>query len=237
VKKAERFVVCYVTDRRSLHVEPDQSRESALAQCIENAVHAGVDWVQIREKDLPARDLADVTRTAIQVCKIASAQSETRILVNDRFDVAWVAGAAGVHAGGESLPVRVLVEARRSSGLTNCLLGASCHSMGGAVTAAQEGADYLFFGPVFATPSKAGFGPPQGLAKLAQVCSSVSIPVIAIGGITLETAPACREAGAAGIAAIRLFQQNGDVKQIVAELTTKVIHAPSHRPNGCQSGM
>jgi thiamine-phosphate pyrophosphorylase len=237
VQKAEQLVVCYVTDRQSLHVEPGRSRESALAQCIENAVRAGVDWVQIREKDLPARDLVDLTRTAIRVCKIASAQGETRILVNDRFDVAWAAGAAGVHAGGESLPVRLLAEARRSSGLTNFLLGASCHSMGGAITAAEEGADYLFFGPVFATPSKAAFGPPQGLAKLAQVCGSVSIPVIAIGGITLETARACREAGAAGIAAIRLFQQNCDVKQIVAELTTKVIYAPSQRPNGCQSGM
>jgi thiamine-phosphate pyrophosphorylase len=93
--------------------------------------------------------------------------------------------------------------------------------MEGAIDAAEAGADYLFFGPVFETPSKAPFGPPQGLVKLRQVCSAVSIPVIAIGGITLENARACRETGAAGIAAIRLFQQDGDVAKIVADLTSK----------------
>ncbi len=81
-----------------------------------------------------------------------------------------------------------------------------------------EGADYVFFGPVFATPSKVPFGAPHGSAKLAEVCRAVSIPVIAIGGITLENARACRDAGAAGIAAIRLFQQNRNVGEIVANL-------------------
>jgi thiamine-phosphate pyrophosphorylase len=220
LQKPDKFLVCYVTDRQSLPLQPGQNRESAVAQHIENAVRAGVDWVQIREKDLPGRDLVSVARSAIRVCQSASAQSKTRVVVNDRLDVAWAAGAAGVHAGEQSLPVRVLVDARRASGPANFILGASCHSIGSAIAAAEQGADYLFFGPVFETPSKAALGPPQGLLKLAQICRAVSIPVIAIGGIALENARACREAGAAGIAAIRLFQQNGDISQIVADLTT-----------------
>ncbi|PYU24603.1 MAG: thiamine phosphate synthase [Acidobacteria bacterium] len=217
----DKFILCYVTDRGSLDIAAGTDREADLAQRIRNAVCAGVHWVQIREKDLPARNLIDLTRSAIRACNNLSTQGAARILVNDRCDVAWAAGAAGVHAGEKSLPVQVLIDARRTSGLTNFLVGASCHSVGGAIAAAEQGADYLFFGPVFATPSKAGFGPPQGLDKLAQVGGAVSIPVIAIGGITLENARACREAGAAGIAAIRLFQQHGDLAKIVASLTAK----------------
>lgn len=213
-------MLCYVTERRSLRVEIGQKRETALVQRIEEAARAGVDWIQIREKDLPARDLADLTRAAIRVSQSGSARGAARILVNDRFDVAWAAGAAGMHAGETALPIRVLVEARHAARLTDFLIGASCHSKEGALSAAEAGADYLFFGPVFATPSKAGFGAPQGPAKLAQVCGAVSIPVIAIGGITLENARVCRESGAAGIAAIRLFQNDGDIAEIVEALAT-----------------
>jgi thiamine-phosphate pyrophosphorylase len=218
LKKADKFVLCYVTERRSLRVEQGQNRETALAQRIEKAVRAGVDWVQIREKDLSARDMVGLTRAAIKACKTAPARSDARILVNDRLDVAWAAGAGGVHAGEKSLPLRVLVDARSWTPSANFLLGASCHSLEGAIDAAEAGADYLFFGPVFETPSKLSYGPPQGLAKLGQVCSAVSIPVIAIGGITVENATACRKAGAGGIAAIRLFQGDCDIAEIVAAL-------------------
>jgi len=128
------------------------------------------------------------------------------------------AGAGGVHAGEKSLPLRVLMDARSTTASANFLVGASCHSLEGAIDAAEAGADYLFFGPVFETPSKVSYGPPQGLAKLGQVCSAVSIPVIAIGGITVENATACRKAGAGGIAAIRLFQGDCDIAEIVAAL-------------------
>jgi thiamine-phosphate pyrophosphorylase len=219
LKAPAKFILCYVTDRQSLHIAAGQSREAALVQHIESAVRAGVDWVQIREKDLPGRNLMDVTRAAIRACNNSSAQNRVRVLVNDRCDVAWAAGAAGVHLGEKSLPVRILVDARRGRGPANFLVGTSCHSVDGAIRAAEEGSDYLFFGPLFATPSKVEFGAPQGLGKLAEVCRAVSIPVIAIGGITLENARACRDAGAAGIAAIRLFQQNRNVGEIVASLT------------------
>jgi thiamine-phosphate pyrophosphorylase len=221
LKPSDKFIVCYVTDRLSLDVAPGQNREAALTQRIENALRAGIRWLQIREKDLPARKLIGITRVVLQTCSDLAIRDEARILVNDRCDVAWAAGAAGVHLGEKSLPVRMLVKARHARGLAQFLVGASCHSAEGAIKAADEGADYIFFGPIFATPSKAGLGAPQGLAKLAQVCGTVPIPVIAIGGITIENARACRETGAAGIAAIRLFQQKVDLAEIVANLMTK----------------
>ena len=219
MKAPVKFILYYVTDRQSLDIAAGQSREAALAQHIKSAVEAGVDWIQIREKDLPARNLMDLTRAAIGACNSSCTQPHARVLVNDRCDVAWAAGAGGVHLGEKSLPVRIVADARRVRGSADFLVGTSCHSLDGAVRAAKEGADYVFFGPVFATPSKVPFGAPHGLAKLAEVCRAVSIPVIAIGGITLENAGACRDAGAAGIAAIRLFQQNRNVGEIVASLT------------------
>src|SRR5216684_1788056 len=98
------------------------------------------------------------------------------------------------------------------------LIGASCHSLDAVRSVASGGADYLFFGPIFATPSKAGFGAPQGLERLAEVCRAVSIPVLAIGGITLANASACLAAGASGIAAIRLFQDARDMSSLVQSL-------------------
>jgi len=98
------------------------------------------------------------------------------------------------------------------------LMGVSCHSGAAAVEAERDGADYLIFGPVFATPSKAAFGAPQGLDRLAEVCRSVRIPVLAIGGVALENASACLAAGAAGLAAIRLFQEAPDLSSLVNRL-------------------
>jgi thiamine-phosphate pyrophosphorylase len=221
LKPGDKFILCYVTDRLSLDVAAGQSREAALTQRIESALRAGIRWVQIREKDLPAHKLIAITRTALRACSDLAVQDEAQIVVNDRSDVAWAAGAAGVHAGERSLPIPLLVNACHARGLAQFLMGASCHSAEGAIKAADEGADYIFFGPIFATPSKAGLGSPQGLAKLAQVSGTVPIPVIAIGGITTENTRACREAGAAGIAAIRLFQQKGDLAEIVASLMAK----------------
>ena len=141
---------------------------------------------------------------------MAAAQgSATRILVNDRLDVALAVSAAGVHLGEQSLPVAAVQRWRKAGPApTGFLLGASCHSLEAAVEADRAGADYIFFGPVFATPSKAAFGPPQGLDPLAEVCQSVRIPVLAIGGVTLETAAACLAAGASGLAAIRLDRKS-----------------------------
>ena len=194
----------------------DSLRTSDLLAVVRRAVAAGVDWIQIREKDLPARPLAELARSAVA----AAHGTATHILVNDRLDVALATGAAGVHLSEQSLPVAVVERWRRAPGcaLTGFRVGASCHSLAAAVEAERAGADYIFFGPVFATPSKAAYGPPQGLERLAEVCRSVRIPVLAIGGITLENAAACLTAGAAGLAAIRLFQESPDLDAVVARL-------------------
>lgn len=142
-----------------------------------------------------------------------------RILVNDRLDVALAANAAGIHLGEKSLPLGAVAEWRRSSGRRDFLIGVSCHSLEAARAAELGGADYVFFGPVFATPSKAAFGPPQGLDRLREVCAAVKIPVVAIGGVNLENARACLDAGAAGIAAIRLFQEARSAGEIAARLS------------------
>lgn len=196
-------LLCWVTDRKSLSAAPSAAlAQAALLAAFSRATQAGLDWMQIREKDLPAGELAALARSAL-----LAAKSGQRILINDRLDVALATGAHGVHLGESSLPVADVTRWLRSSATSpDFLVGVSCHSLESALSAAHAGASYIFFGPVFATPSKAAFGPPQGLALLAEVCRSVNIPVLAIGGITADNAAACLSAGAFGIAAIRLFQ-------------------------------
>jgi thiamine-phosphate pyrophosphorylase len=215
LRAVQKFpILCYVTDRKNLPPSAPLASSAALAEKIGMLAAAGVDWVQIREKDLPARELAALAREALRRCTRAQADPDprpTRILINDRVDLALTHGAAGVHLGESSLPVhevKRLIRSRASG--RDFLIGVSCHTLEGAKSAATGGADYLLFGPIFPTPSKAAFGEPQGVARLAEICGSLTIPVLAIGGITLENAGACFRAGAAGIAAIRLFQDAPD---------------------------
>lgn len=210
-------LLCYVTDRRSLPIANSADSILALTRKIAEVAAAGVDWVQIREKDLTARELASLTRKSLEIAAMSSAKSSraTRVLVNDRLDVAVAERADGVHLGERSLSVeeaKRLIHLRlpKASTPEAFLTGVSCHSLESAQADERSGADYIFFGPVFATPSKASFGPPQGTELLQQVCRTVSIPVLAIGGITPENAGSCCDAGAAGIAAIRLFQDAVD---------------------------
>jgi thiamine-phosphate pyrophosphorylase len=192
-----------VTDRRAFKAAPGTD---ALLAAIRSAANNDVDWIQIREKDLEARALAGLVRLALE----STRRTRTKILVNDRLDVAIAAGAAGVHLGEMSLPVERVADWRRSARHMDFQIGVSCHSTEAAKAAERGGADYIFFGPVFSTPSKISFGPPQGIDRLLEVCSAVQIPVLAIGGVNLENASSCMEAGAAGIAAITLFQEVPD---------------------------
>jgi len=210
-------LLCYVTDRHSLRIANPADSLAALPQKIEEVMAAGIDWVQIREKDLPARELASLTRQALLIAAKYSAKRSAaiRVLVNDRLDVAIAERADGVHLGERSLPVaeaKRLVESalRRQAVDQSFMIGASCHSIEAANSAERDGADYIFFGPIFATPSKERFGPPQGVERLAQICHAINVPVLAIGGIALENANSCIAAGATGIAAIRLFQNATD---------------------------
>jgi len=211
-----------VTDRRSLLAAPQKDLLDPLLEKIERVGAAGVDWIQLRERDLPGEKSAWLTREALRRVsnQAGPAKGRTRILVNDRLDVAIAEQAGGVHLGENSLPVQEAKRLLKSSPAEKSvppgfLAGVSCHSLEAAQSAATAGADYIFFGPVFATPSKADYGAPQGLARLAELCTSVTIAVLAIGGITLENAPACFSAGASGIAAIRLFQDPADPASVV----------------------
>jgi len=211
------MLLCYVTDRHLLN--NDDSLNDLLNR-IERAPAAGIDWIQIREKDLTARGLVDFTRRAIAVCHREASQHQIRapqIIVNDRIDVALAAGAAGVHLTGASVPVAEAIRWLRSGNAPgNFCVGVSCHSLAGVIAAESAGASYVFFGPVFETPSKASFGEPQGLERLSEVCSALRIPVLAIGGLTVTNAAACVRAGASGVAAVRLFQQTADLAALEA---------------------
>jgi thiamine-phosphate pyrophosphorylase len=218
----ERRKLCYVTDRQSL-AGGNASSIGALLRKIEEVLSARVDWVQIRERDLAGKEVAGLVQEALhKAAELPNGPSTTRILINDRVDVAIAGRAGGVHLAENSLHVGDVKELLRRVGAVsvrdNFLVGVSCHSWEAAEVASGSGADYIFFGPVFATPSKAAFGAPQGLQRLEHVCRTLSVPVIAIGGVSLENAASCISAGASGIAAIRLFQDAPDVKSQVALL-------------------
>jgi thiamine-phosphate pyrophosphorylase len=205
--------VCYVTDRKALSAVPGEQARLLLEK-MASVARAGVDWIQIREKDLSGRELAALVAEALRRVPVSC-----RVLVNDRLDVALACGAGGVHLGEASLPV---ADAKRLVGEkipgTEFLVGASVHSHESARVEQQAGADYVIFGPVYETPAKAAFGEPQGVKRLERICRSVLVPVMAIGGITPEHARNCVEAGAAGIAAIRLFQDAENLQMLMREL-------------------
>lgn len=194
-----------MTDRKAF--DPSDATASLLAS-IRGAVAAGVDWVQIREKELTARELLELTRAAIAIARDETLAGAVRIIVNDRLDVALAAGAAGVHLGRSSVPAREAVRWLRAGNTApDFLVGVSCHSVEEVREAEDAGASYAFFGPIFDTPSKRSFGSPQGIVRLAEACRLSKIPVIVIGGVNEENGAECIRAGAAGIAAIRIFQQ------------------------------
>lgn len=197
-----RPLLYYITDRRGLADED-------IVGKIEQAAAAGIDLVQIRERDLSARRLLALAETGLARTR----GSETRLLVNDRLDIALAAGADGVHLPSQGLPVGE-VRGRFPA----LLVGASCHNLEELRRAEEGGADFAVFGPVFETASKRAYGPPVGLERLAEAVRAARIPVLALGGINLENAVECLRAGAAGIAAISLFQKSEDLRETARRL-------------------
>jgi thiamine-phosphate pyrophosphorylase len=175
------------------------------------AVAAGIQLIQLREKRLTARVLFELTARAAEITRGTS----TRLLVNDRADIAAGAGADGVHLTTRSLEPQIV---RRTFG-DDFLIGASTHSLAEGTNARDGGADFVVFGPIFPTPSKEGYGPPRGVSSLADVASELSpFPVLALGGISIENARECLRAGASGIAGISLFQTAENLSRACAEI-------------------
>lgn len=181
------FRLYLVTDRH-------QTRGRPLIDVIEECLGAGVGAVQLREKDLMAADLLALARLLRELTRRAGA----RLFINDRVDVALAAEADGVQRGHTSLPVGIM----RSVAGSRLLIGASVHSLEDAQAAERDDADFLVFGPVYDTPSKRPYGPPQGVEALRRVVERVRVPVFAIGGITSERVHEVKKTGAHGVAVI-----------------------------------
>jgi thiamine-phosphate pyrophosphorylase len=217
-----RCLLYYITDR-SQFPGAEQSGRSHLLEKIAKAAGAGVDYIQLREKDLPTRDLEMLAREALTVIRKNSNQSAdcspARLLINSRPDVAIATHADGVHLRSDDINAsevrRIWAAAADEGSKTIPVIAVSCHTPTEVQAAQQNGADFAVFGPVFEkkdTPATS----PSGLEALRQACEH-KIPVFALGGVSLENAAACVEVGAAGIAAIRLFQEN-DIKKVVERL-------------------
>jgi thiamine-phosphate pyrophosphorylase len=182
-----------ISDRAAL--EPDGA--DRLVELVADAARAGVDLVQIRERDLSARDLTALARRVVDAARPA------RVLVNDRFDVALAAGAAGVHLATTSLAPAVV----RACVGQRMIVGVSTHALEEVRLAEEGGADFAVFGPVYDTPSKRGLGTPPGVEGLAAAAAVSRLPLLALGGVDATSADRAREAGAAGLAGIRVFHE------------------------------
>jgi thiamine-phosphate pyrophosphorylase len=215
------LLLYYITDRTQFAGDEPARRRTLLAKIAE-AAHWGVDFIQLREKDLPTSDLESLARSAVQVVRNEAPQTagsarRTRILINSRVDVAIASIADGVHLRSDDISPRDARNIWRQSVLegSNPVIGVSCHTPSEVAQGRFEGADFAVFAPVFEkreTPETI----PAGLEALHKACRE-NIQVFALGGITLENAGSCLEAGAAGIAGIRLFQQ-ADIGLVVARL-------------------
>jgi len=229
---ADSCLLYYITDR-SAFLGDDPSRRRRLLEKISDAASAGVDYIQLREKGLPTRELESLAREAVTI--IARLRTENRelrtaLLINSRTDVALAVEADGVQLRSEDVSPEEVRTAwkhqsecgagapARANSRRDPLIAVSCHSPEEVVQAAAHGANLAVFAPVFEKKDIPG-AQPAGLTALRQACQA-KIPVLALGGITLANARSCLTAGAAGIAAIRLFQEN-DIAEIVHRLHQK----------------
>lgn len=224
----ERSLLYYITDRAAFPGD-ERTRRLRLLDKIAEAAHHGVDYIQLRERDMPIRALESLAREAMSVIREKSEtvsgirRPATALLINSRTDVALVSGAAGVHLRADDLsPAEVRAGWKCDAGAParefsarGPLIAVSCHSSEEVVQADANQATFAVFAPVFEKTGAPGTSP-AGLEALRRACRA-RIPVLALGGVTPQNAESCLQAGAAGIAAIRLFQEN-DIGAIVAEL-------------------
>lgn len=214
----------YITDRRQFAGD-ERARRGALLAKIAEAARAGVDYIQLREKDLSGRELERLAHEcACIVGKLRneSGEQRTRLLINSRTDIALAAAADGVHLRSDDVSpstVRSIwkqVASRNSKfAARGLIVAASCHTASDVARAASTGADFAVFAPVF-EKRDAPQVQPRGLAALHEA-SAGKIPVFALGGVTIDNAASCLAVGAVGIAGIRLFQEN-KIEEVVRAL-------------------
>ena len=206
------FLIYLITNGQTTPATTPASNEfAAILKLVRSAVAAQIDFVQIREKKLNVSVLYELARAASAL----TAGTETKLLINDRADVAASAGAAGVHLTASSLGARVIREAFGSE----FVIGVSTHSTAEAVAAQRDGADFAVFGPVFETDSKKQYGPPLGLERLTAVTTQLApFPILALGGITPSLASACLDAGARGVAGISMFDDADSLSETVCAI-------------------
>jgi thiamine-phosphate pyrophosphorylase len=205
------LLLYYITDRTQFPGD-ESERRLRLLEKIAEAARAGIDYVQLREKDLGGRALESLARDAVHL--IRQAHGPTRLMVNSRTDVALAANAHGVHLRSADVsPAEVRKIWQAGQGPSQPVVAVSCHHEFEVASAETAGANFVVFGPVFEEK-----GPFQAKSRdrLLQVCRN-QVPVLALGGVTLKDAHACVAAGASGIAGIRLFQKN-DISRVAEKL-------------------
>jgi len=200
-----------VTDRH-------QTKGRPLVSLLQRVLAAGISTIQLRERDLSARELVVLAREV----RVVTGSRSSQLLINDRIDVALAMEEVGVHLRSNSLPPSV---ARRLLGPQR-LMGMSVHSVEEAVQAESQGADYIVLGPIYETPSKHMFGPPLGIQTLEKACGLVRIPIIGIGGVTAARAREMRRAGAFGVAVITAILGADNVESATRELLDAVTFVP-----------
>jgi thiamine-phosphate pyrophosphorylase len=237
---AKRCILYYITDRTAFAVD-EPARRRLLLQKIGEAARAGIDYIQLREKDLPTRELEPLARQAVAILnelRTVNRDLRTKLLINSRTDVALALGADGVHLRSDDISPQEVSAVWRKSHMENShvetavlgrpapraaaaaspqppLIGVSCHSTTEVMSAEANGATFAVFAPVFEKKGRPGQRP-AGLVQLREACKA-KIPVLALGGVAVANARQCVDVGAAGIAAIRLFQEN-DMAALVAQL-------------------
>lgn len=212
----------YITDRKQLSADPEKSIHLVLER-IRLAAECGVDAIQLREKDLNTKAMVGLSLRAVEVVNKVNAMNawptRTRLLINSRVDVAVSSGCHGVHLRSDDISAADARGVLIGAGIEQPFIGASCHSLPELERASGNGADFAVFGPVF---GKLGGGRATGVEALSTTVykaaqAKPAMPILALGGITVDNASACLDAGADGIAGIRLFQ-TGELSETVTRL-------------------
>jgi thiamine-phosphate pyrophosphorylase len=210
-KFPDAFPIIYLITKGKATIKNFPEKSAEILRIIETAARAEISLIQIREKNLPARLIFELTEKAAQITR----RSPTRLLVNDRADIAFSAKADGVHLTSLSLSAQTI----RQSFPKDFIVGVSAHSIEEAEKAKAQGADFATFSPIFTTPNK---GTPKGLAKLKEACEKLKpFPVIALGGVDETNFQSILKTGASGLAAIRFLNNLENLKNLTREFTTE----------------